>query len=89
MLSTGALIVWLGALILLHALFTAIQHHSDTDTHNPVITAEALLGFVLATTAYMHKTRFEPILRKSYMEQRSLESFCTTPDFMTFNHRGK
>ena len=86
---SSSLLVTVGSLLLLHALITAVQHHSTHSDNHPLIVAEALLGFVLATFAYIHKAgKFEKIDKKN-AAQVSLEERFHNPEFMTFNHRGQ
>ena len=88
-MALSGLLVWIGGLLLLHALVTAVQHHAVHTDNHPFIVAEAILGFILATFAYIHKVgRFDPIDKK-VSEKRTLESFTFSPDFMAFNHRGQ
>ena len=90
-MTVSGIVSMVGMLLLVHALATATQYHSisDSDVLHPIIVAECILGFVFAVFGYMHKVnRFEPIARKKLQTTKTYESFFHNQQFAVFNHRG-
>eukprot|EP00669_Euglena_mutabilis_P003437 TRINITY_DN14396_c0_g1_i1.p3 TRINITY_DN14396_c0_g1~~TRINITY_DN14396_c0_g1_i1.p3 ORF type:complete len:103 (-),score=52.60 TRINITY_DN14396_c0_g1_i1:171-479(-) len=87
-------IQYVGVALMIHAIASAAQRRGevevgeDADVVSGDILFEALVAFLLACYGFIAlNAHFEPIHRRSALEDKTPDHFHFRPSFMVFQHR--